>query len=282
MLELDAASFYSVTTALGTLSNLVERKFLSSYEEGESGGLKIAFENDPIMIRKLVDIVDDLQEHLKVLGATFTLRSAVKLKDAINAEPGFTWEAVGELLSDIDRRLVEELEDTKVIVLDRSEAALFAPPEPIFGAEFAAKFPTEGAFELDEAAKCLAVGRPTAAVFHLMRLMEVGIRAISSCLGIPPPTKPAERNWGVLLEQKIWKDGIQRRWPIPAERLHGDGQFFEALYASLDAVKHPWRNATMHVEAKYTDDEARHILLAVRGFMKRLASRCDENGEPKA
>jgi hypothetical protein len=54
------------------------------------------------------------------------------------------------------------------------------------------------------------------------------------------------------------------------------------LHASLDAVKNPWRNSTMHVEKKYTDDEAQHIFAAVKGFMKKLAARMDENGEPKA
>jgi hypothetical protein len=62
----------------------------------------------------------------------------------------------------------------------------------------------------------------------------------------------------------------------------GDGALFEELHASLDAVKNPWRNATMHVERKYTDDEAEHVFAAVRGFMMKLASRCDENGDPKA
>jgi hypothetical protein len=38
----------------------------------------------------------------------------------------------------------------------------------------------------------------------------------------------------------------------------------------------------MHVENKYTTDEAEHIFGAVRGFMTKLASRCDENGDPKA
>jgi hypothetical protein len=38
----------------------------------------------------------------------------------------------------------------------------------------------------------------------------------------------------------------------------------------------------MHIEKKYTDDEAEHIFVAVKGFMKKLASRCDEMGEPKA
>jgi hypothetical protein len=41
-------------------------------------------------------------------------------------------------------------------------------------------------------------------------------------------------------------------------------------------------NPTMHVESKYTDEEAEHIFIAVRGFMKKLASRMDESGQPLA
>ena len=38
----------------------------------------------------------------------------------------------------------------------------------------------------------------------------------------------------------------------------------------------------MHPANKYTDYEAEHIFTAVKGLMMRLASRCDENGDPKA
>jgi hypothetical protein len=38
----------------------------------------------------------------------------------------------------------------------------------------------------------------------------------------------------------------------------------------------------MHVEKRYSDDEAEHIFVAVKGFMKKLADRCDEEGNPKA
>ena len=38
----------------------------------------------------------------------------------------------------------------------------------------------------------------------------------------------------------------------------------------------------MHVENKYDLEEAGHIFTAVRGFMKMLISRCDENGSPHA
>ena len=38
----------------------------------------------------------------------------------------------------------------------------------------------------------------------------------------------------------------------------------------------------MHIENKYTGEEAVHIFNAVRAFMKQLASRMDEQGLPLA
>jgi hypothetical protein len=64
--------------------------------------------------------------------------------------------------------------------------------------------------------------------------------------------------------------------------MSGDGHFFEGLLASLEAVKNPWRNATMHVENTYTLAEADRIRHAVEGLMIKMAARFDEKGEPKA
>ena len=49
-----------------------------------------------------------------------------------------------------------------------------------------------------------------------------------------------------------------------------------------NAVRVAWRNGTMHVEKKYTEDEAEHLMAVVGGLMKKLACRMYENGEPKA
>jgi hypothetical protein len=77
------------------------------------------------------------------------------------------------------------------------------------------------------------------------------------------------------------RTGIDTKWPTVASRAAGDGAIFESIYASLDAVKNPWRNETMHPANKYTNEEAEHVFVAVRSFMMKLASRCDENGDPK-
>ncbi len=38
----------------------------------------------------------------------------------------------------------------------------------------------------------------------------------------------------------------------------------------------------MHVEIKYTPDEAKTVFILVEGFMKTISSRMDEYGEPLA
>jgi hypothetical protein len=64
--------------------------------------------------------------------------------------------------------------------------------------------------------------------------------------------------------------------------MSGDGRFFEEAYAALAAMQNPYRNATMHLDQVYTEEGARDLFNIVGGFMKRIADRCDENGDPKA
>ncbi len=226
----------------------------------------------------LVPRIRNLIAHLDLLEAEVTLLSAKDLADHME-KTDVKWEHVLSGLENIELTLLRELSLIRFISLSRTDKSYYEPKKPLFGQTFEDRFKS-ASFELDEAAKCLALGRSTACVFHLMRLMEIGITAIARCLSIPDPLRPAERNWGHIL--KAVSAGIDTKWPTAADRLSGDGALFEALYVSLDAVKNPWRNATMHVENKYTDDEAEHILMAVKGFMKKMASRMDEMGEPKA
>ena len=148
-----------------------------------------------------------------------------------------------------------------------------------FGPPAKARF-SDATWEMQESAKCLALSRPTAGAFHAIRCLEAGIRALSRSLAIPDPTRASDRNWGKTL--KSLKDGIDTRWPGSTSRMTGDGEFFDNAYAALAAMQNPWRNSTMHLDQKYTDDDAKHIFDVVTGFMLRIAARMDEEGEPKA
>jgi hypothetical protein len=54
----------------------------------------------------------------------------------------------------------------------------------LFGKEVNDRFPM-AIDDIEEAGKCLALGRATACVLHAMRIIEVGLRALAKALNIP-------------------------------------------------------------------------------------------------
>lgn len=274
MLELDAHSFLTVTNSLTEIS---------TYIKAAQNDLRSSIHKDVGLNAEDVSEINErfptLAAHLDILGARIASLASHEAQIMING-PDATWRKVQSSIDDVKRTMTRELTLITVLSLNSKEHSYYAPKEPLFGNDVAQKFPTEAAFEIDEAAKCIALGRPTASVFHLMRTMEIGVRATTRCLGVPDPIKGTDRNWANILE--AIKAGIKAKWPNAIARMTADATLFESLHASLDAVRNPWRNATMHVESKYTDDEAEHIFIAVKGFMKKLASRCDEKGLPRA
>jgi hypothetical protein len=278
MLELKAGAFYKAFSQLVGTSSWIEARSRPPSDR-PNPVFHEDTELDDVSREYITNRLKSLPGFLEVLGARVTTLTVQDAGEAVGLSYA-KWGTAKDAFKEITNTLRRELSLTTILVIEQNQQRYFAPREPLFGTEFADYFKADGVYELDEAAKRLALGRPTASVFHLMRLLEVGIRATSRCLQIPDPVKPAERNWAIILKA-IWNE-IEQRWPTAADRMTGDGQLFEALYASLDAVKNPWRNECMHVEGKYTDDEAEHIFVAVRGFMKKLASRCGEDGLPLA
>jgi len=278
MLELKAGAFVRAASDLAGLAAFIGGTSMATGDKEElfHQDKKLADDDRKWLQPRMTSIA----EHLAALGADVTLLCVTDTEENI-ALSWANWGHVKNGIEEIKSTLIRELSLKTVIILQSQENSLFTAKEPHFGDDFADKFKTFGAFELDEAAKCRALSRPTAAVFHLMRILEVGISALAASLGIPDPVKPAERNWAIILK-KIKEDGIDKKWPTAADRMSGDGLLFESLHASLDAVKNPWRNEAMHVSGKYTDDEAKHIFVAVEGFMKKLSARMDENGLPLA
>lgn len=224
-----------------------------------------------------------LDLNVSAISATRLKRAAEAIKQKIGPKPPAQLSVdhsakIVNVIRELSSRLADELKGRLFLAIPQSAAVRYGQTEPLFGPEVHSKFPM-AQFEIDEAGKCMALERATAAVFHLMRTLEIGILAIARSLGIQYPTNGAERNWGVVL-QKIAAAMAEKRnarsWQAR------DEDFFSEAYALLNAVRNVWRNATMHVETKYTPEEAEHIFQAVQSFMKKLASRLDEQGQPLA
>jgi hypothetical protein len=265
MLEINGQSFMHAVQEIRRVQTYMDRA-----SDQEIWKAAIGVDRKPI-IAAAEGIIQATQQ----LYARASNIAATRLKNALESNEKFTWTDLRSAMVDIDSRLRDELTLVKLFVLSDQESLALGSGQSLLGEFVSDRFPSM-LFEIEEAAKCLALGRSTASAFHSMRALEVTIRALAAFLQIPDPTKPAERNWAVVLG--AIKAKIDERYPAKSRMPGSEGAKVEALYATLDAIKNPWRNATMHTENVYQPHEANHILQCVNVFVLNLAQLCDENG----
>jgi hypothetical protein len=111
---------------------------------------------------------------------------------------------------------------------------------------------------------------------HLMRVIEVAVKAVGNALGIIASIKTAQPSWEKVL--KAVGDEMERRHQAKDPAWPSLKPFYEDVYADLRAVKTAWRNPSMHVDKTYDEERAEDIYNAVKGFMRHLATHLDEAG----
>lgn len=258
--------------AMETLSSL-------SFTVGRFGvGGDMPAQRDEQYIQMLLNQVKNIRSELDNLqmGGVSVFLALERLEASLKFNGNSQF--IAQYITAFKKILLDELSGSYVMTLSHLEQRLFKQSEPLFGEEVAEGFKSL-TYEIDEIGKCLALGRSTAAAFHMLRCLEAAMRAISRCLSIPDPIKGSDRSWARALD-KI-NGEIEKRWP-KVTRVNGDGALFEKYHATLVAMANPYRNATMHLEDKYTEAEARSLLELVRGYIQRVAARMDEDGNPNA
>ncbi|MBJ7535643.1 hypothetical protein JDN40_16160 [Rhodomicrobium vannielii ATCC 17100] len=252
------------------------------------------FKSDFVQLKENLSIlVDLLNEHglsLSAMSAKTALDLTVATDGDLLGDPNLKGKMVFDravlipwkaAIKDLQGRVRDEFKSRYLLVVPPEKVQFYAPHKPLFGSNLATQFPSV-LFEIDEAAKCFALGRYTATVFHLMRALEIALEAVRLCLGQTQELKPADRNWGTMLRNiNNELDRRSKRIP-PLWNRTTDKAFFEEFYVTLDRIRGLWRNSTMHIEVKYTEEEARDIFDAVKTLMKKISSRMDENGLPIA
>ena len=268
MLELDATIFIGVVTEVRRLATVMEQDLPGGNETLTAGGIRDRF----------TLTIGQMREQLAIMGAQSAWVAANRLHAVLSdSAQAVTFEQLKHRFQDIESRFADHLSFVRLFVIRGEQVQLLGNPVELIGEPTASRF-TSIWFDCEEAAKCICVQRPTAAVFHSMRMLEIGIRAFSQRLDIPDPIKVSDRNWGAIL--KIIKAKIEHDFPAAKRGPNSEGSFLESLYVTLDAVKNPWRNETMHVEGVYTDAEARFIFLCTITFFQKMAGSFDERGDP--
>jgi hypothetical protein len=140
-----------------------------------------------------------------------------------------------------------------------------------FGVAVATAFPSVS-FDAGEASRCYALGRNTACVFHLMRVLEIGLGALAKQF-----QKPYDHtNWETIINQIEKAIGEMDKDPNRPANWKAEREFWSQCVSHFRIVKDAWRNYTAHARGKYDEQEALDMLGNVRGFLQKLATRLHE------
>jgi hypothetical protein len=164
-------------------------------------------------------------------------------------------------LGEITNNLGLEAGTRLFVTISPTKVSYYQPAIPVFGKDVVDKFPNT-ITDMFEAGNCYALGRNTACVFHLMRLMEAAAQSFGVKLGV---TLAGELVWQKILDRlnPIIK-GMDHKHPLTVQ--------YAAIQAHLYNVKVAWRNEVMHPKATYDELEALDIFNHVRAFLAQLVN----------
>jgi hypothetical protein len=163
------------------------------------------------------------------------------------------------LIIEAEHRIEDDLRN-KLYFHVSADKVKFYNDTHLFGHKVSDQFPN-ATEDIAESGKCLALDRPTAAVFHLMRVMEIAVQRFGDKVGVE---LVKEKQWQVILDQ------INKAIKLMDHRLPETKKMAEAA-AQLYVVKVAWRNEVMHPKQTYTVEEAETIFVNARTFVRELA-----------
>jgi hypothetical protein len=145
-----------------------------------------------------------------------------------------------------------------------------------FGEKVTERF-SSAVYDIQEAANCMAVEANTAAVFHLMRAAEHGLRALAHDRRVAMPKgAPIDlATWEEIIRQLENAEIAIQSYPKTAAR-EAQFKFYHGALMEFKRFKNKFRNGIMHTRDAYDRHEAHSALEHVRDFMRILASQISE------
>lgn len=273
MKKFRARSFLMMSRTVGSL--VAEDKAIGILTKNVPAGAVPTGKFDSRVLSGMRHAAEVMESDCQALGLVGATATCGRLRDEL-ASDSPSRKRVGELGTELNGRMMDELSGVLLLSLDMASASFYSTPN-LFGQEVTDAFPS-AIVDIEEACKCYALDRPTACVFHLMRVMEVGLRVLGASLEDPSIDPDKNPTWDRILrrgDDELKKNGDKR---LPDWR--SKDAFFSDAIANLRSVKTAWRNPTMHVKSGiYDDDKALDVLNAVKGFMRHLATELSEPTE---
>jgi len=146
--------------------------------------------------------------------------------------------------------------------------------------------------DIREALYCYALERNTAAVFHLMRVAEWGLRAFCHHLGfrkVRSFIKKKGKNEFTPIEYSTWETILSQLRTRVSEKLaklkrgsikQERQEFYNPVLSDIEGFKDAWRNHVMHTRRDFNEHDAMAVISHVQRFMSLLVANGVAHYEP--
>ena len=213
--------------------------------------------------------VDALPISQTVKNQLITLQADALRADDTNEQ----CRALGTRVEVFIQTFASDLSNALFLAVNEKYKLLYEQPEPLFGANVAAKFPAANP-EIEAAGQCLALEQWNAAVFHLMRVLEHGLRKTARSLGVKMPVHIDLANWLEII--RAIETEIASRTAVLANAKRTSRRdkkltYYAEVASNFRYFKDGWRNHVSHGRANYDETQAEVVYSHVRTFMQLLA-----------
>ena len=247
-------------------------------------GCPAAAANQEYVVR-MCKLLGGLRDHCGRLCLTASVASIQHFIEytLLGHFPDPTFQVIESQISGLYSSILTELHGCKFTFIPANQIQFFEQPALLGPDVHAVVGPLANA-EIKAAGNCLAVGLDDAAVFHLMRVAEYGLRYLAIRLRVISrlrhPLQLSE--WGqvigkircVLSERqlKLQKKQQKTRTLKRTEAL----EYYSGLINTLEYFKEAYRNPNAHLRGHYSSKKAGVALDEVRHLMSRIVKGVDK------
>lgn len=225
------------------------------------------------VLRSITDTVRHVHDYCAQLGFASCRRAARISEKLIQSTERLDYSTIISELRHLSHALLSELNELAYLEVPAAKKS-YLDRENLFGEEVSAAFPS-AIDDIRAAGNCLAVDLCTAAVFHLMRIAEYGLRSLARKLRV----KLAHRGHLHPIEFADWNkviDGVKAELSKASKLAPGPKRQAKLeLYSDASDhclfMKDIWRNTVSHARKQYSEPEAHAAFTRVRDFMVFLA-----------
>jgi hypothetical protein len=241
---------------------------------GDSG-LAPGFTRDGL----IKNLADELRNCQQICSGIDLPVSALRIARMLTSMDGlrsksvdFVSECASSIRVQVPITIEDELSLRSLFALPPSRSEYFDEPRNGFD-EVIGRFP-DAVMDVEEMRKCFALSRYAGCVFHSVQVIEHGLIEVGKWL---PNLRDPKSGWTAVCNELSRIIKSERGKLSPFEREHFS--FIEQLTGTIEPLKNAWRNKISHAQGRlvvlspdFAPEIAEEIMLATRGFMRRLAN----------